>query len=614
MTRSFAPTWFTLLCGGLGGGLCAGIVQAQEQRWQQLLLVQPYGDIAALLHPSAQSVHWQWVQGDFPNPGFSPDGYWFRLTVPATAGERQVLWIRNGIYATLDVYLVQGDAVLWHRRGAADNRTLFDDMFVLGPLTSSAGDARLYLRATSAGVLQLPAQLISETELLSVKEHQDFAFGVLIGVLLVLTAYFFVLYLIVRDQGFLYYVLHSVFTIFLISLWHGFDRAPWWPSATTSYLLLVVSQLVVVCMVNLTLWFLRQLHSDNATARALRLLRNAALLLALATPALLPAVAITCSVATGGLMAFGVSIALLRYGNFRELTTRLFTLGWMLFLPSTLAMLLYRLGFIGLGMDHEILAYGGWVAEMVLQGFALAVRYDMDQREKLSAQQQAITARERESAARSQALHHEQQARRALQEAEQAQRDYSETLEQRVRQRSSELEHIQQELAAISITDALTGLHNRRFFTERFEQEVVRMRQLNAGLSLMLIDVDHFKRINDSHGHLAGDECLQQVAARLKSQLKRPSDVLCRYGGEEFAVLLPDTPLPGALAFAHAIRDVIAATPLQCEGVAVDVSISVGLLVTIADNALSPEQLLHQTDQALYQAKRDGRNCVRVAD
>jgi diguanylate cyclase (GGDEF)-like protein len=319
-----------------------------------------------------------------------------------------------------------------------------------------------------------------------------------------------------------------------------------------------------------------------------------------------------------------VSLALVRYGNFRELSVRLFTLGWLCFIPSATLMAMHRLGFINFDMTIEILANGGWVLEMVLQAFALAVRYDMDQRSKLAAQQQAITARVRESAARSQALHHEQEARRALDEAAQAQREYSEALEQRVQQRRSELERIQQELAAISVTDALTGLHNRRFFTERFEQEVVRMQQLHAGLSLMLVDVDHFKRINDRHGHLAGDECLQQVAARLKAQLKRPSDVLCRYGGEEFAVLLPDTPLPGALAFAHAIRESVAAAPMQCEGVMVDTTISIGLMVVTAEQTVDmnlpgitadlwAEKLLHRADQALYQAKKNGRNCVCVA-
>lgn len=604
MTRAIA--W---MC--LAFALTFGAVAHAQQRWQQLPLEEPYGDMDALLQLSAQQQRWQPVMTEFPNPGFSRTGYWFRLQVPA-ATSRQALWIRNGIYETLDVYLVWNGAVQWHRRGAAEaTRTLFDDIFLL---PASAPDTTLYLRATSDGVLQLPAHFISEAELLSLKERQDFVFGVLVGVLVVLTAYFAVLYLIVRDRGFLYYVLHSISAIVIISLWHGFDRASLWPSSMAPYLMLLVSQVVVVCLVNLVLWFLRLQHSDDATARALRVLRNAAVLLALATPALPPAVAITCSIVTGVLMSLGVSVALVRYGNFRELSVRLFMLGWILFLPSTFAMLLYRLGFIGLGMDHEVVAYGGWMLEMVLQAFALVVRYDMDQRTKLAAQQQAIAARERESAARSQALHHEQQARRALEEAEQAQRNYSETLEQRVRERRAELEHIHRELAAISITDALTGLHNRRFFTERFEQEVTRMQHMQAGLSLMLIDVDHFKRINDSHGHLAGDECLRQVAMRLKSQLKRPSDVLCRFGGEEFAVLLPDTPLPGALAFAHAICETISATPLMCGEIAVSATISVGLMVAETTSALTPDQLLHRVDLALYQAKNEGRNCVRIAD
>lgn len=616
-----------------------GMAQAQ-QRWQQLPLLEPYGDIDALLQLSSlRPAPWKWTTGESPNPGFTSNGYWFRTTLSLATTTHQVLWIRNGIYTTLDVYLVRNGVMRWHRQGGQPaTRSLFDDVIPIdhagmqpldraiesAPAALMSNEAELYVRATPAGVLQLQAQLVDEHELLSLKERQDFALGALLGVMLILAAYFGVLYLIVRDRGFLYYVLNSAATTLLIAFWHGFDRAPWWPALITPAptLMLIMSQLVIAGMLTLTLWFLRLQYSEDTIARALRLLRNAALLLALATPALPQVFVVVCNVLCGTLLCVGVSSALIRYGNFRELSVRLFMLGWICFLPSATVMSLHRLGFMDLDMTVEIMANGGWVLEMVLQAFALAVRYDVDQREKLAAQQQAIAARVRESAARSQALHSEQQARRAVDEAAQAQRDYSATLELRVQQRRAELERVQQELAAISVTDALTGLHNRRFFTERFEQEVLRMRQLHAGLSLMLIDVDHFKRINDSYGHLAGDECLQQVAARLKSQLKRPSDVLCRYGGEEFAVLLPDTPLPGALAFAHAIREAVAATPMQCEGVAVATTISVGLLVATAgaleeanfNAAVFAEKLLHRTDQALYQAKKEGRNCVRVAD
>jgi diguanylate cyclase (GGDEF)-like protein len=582
-----------------------------QSRWQQMPADESWDTIEQLLRHAPTQLPWQPVMTDFPNAGMAGGHYWYRLSLPAT-GTRQALWIRNGVYRTLEVYVVRDGALQWQARGATEEtRSLFDDIFLLPGLQPGSV---LYLRASSNDVLLLPAHLVSEAELLSLKERQDFVFGLLIGILVVLAAYFSVLFLIVRDRGFLFYVLHSVTVILVVALWHGFDRAPWWPDAMVPSLLMVVSQLVIACLLNLVLWFLRLEHGEGAIARFLRILRIAALLLAVTTPALPAFVAISCCVGIALLMSLGISIALVRHGNFRELSTRLFTLGWLLFLPSTVAMTLYRLGYVGLGMDGEITAYGGWILEMVLQAFALVVRYDMDQRLKLASQQQAIAARERESAARTEALHHEQRALRALQEAEQAQREHAQMLEQRVRERRDELEKIHRELAAISITDALTGLHNRRFFTERFEEEVTRMHRMQAGLSLMLIDVDHFKRINDTHGHLAGDECLRQVALRLKAQLKRPSDVLCRFGGEEFAVLLPDTPLPGALAFANAIREAIAATPLQCGDIEVHATISVGLMVADRNSQLTPDQILQQADIALYQAKNDGRNCVRIVD
>lgn len=582
--------------------------------WQQLSLAPPFTTIDDLLHPAGKPAQWQSVAGESPNPGLDLRGYWFRLEVSSALDKKLALWIRNGIYKDLDFYLVSDGAVVLYQQGAAaSTRSLFHDIFLFEIPTRSVRTT-IYLRATSIGLLHLPAELLSQRELVSRKEHQDFLFGMLLGVLAVLVAYFGVLYFIVRDRGFLLHALQAGAATALICLWRGFDRAPIWAQQITPYLMMMMSQLVVVFALGFALWFLRQERGDSRVVRALELWQKVAILLCVAAPAMPLTASIAGAIASTLIMAVGIGILLFRYGLFRELTVRLFALGWLIFLPATAVMMFYRLGIMPLPIELEILAFGGWVAELVLNSFALAVRYDTDQRTKLAAKAEAIAARERETTARAQALHHEQQARIALDEAERAQRDYAETLELRVQERKAELERIRRELADISITDALTGVHNRRFFGTRLDEEIARMHQLGSSLSLMLIDIDHFKRINDSHGHIAGDECLQQVAARLKAQLKRPSDVLCRYGGEEFAVLLPDTPLPGALAFAQALREAVAETAVPCADATLEVSISIGLLVVEASNDCRPERLLIRADRALYQAKQDGRNCVRVAD
>lgn len=166
------------------------------------------------------------------------------------------------------------------------------------------------------------------------------------------------------------------------------------------------------------------------------------------------------------------------------------------------------------------------------------------------------------------------------------------------------------ELAAI---DALTGLNNRRFFEKQLAETLERAAHGGRSLSLLMIDVDHFKRINDDYGHEAGDQVLKSLAQRIKDILRR-SDPVCRFGGEEFLVLLPDTPLATAERVAERLRAAIEATPFRLEpdgARTIPVTISIGLAERSAD--ANAEALLRRTDRALYASKTAGRNRVTVA-
>ncbi|MCZ8294191.1 MAG: sensor domain-containing diguanylate cyclase [Hylemonella sp.] len=173
-------------------------------------------------------------------------------------------------------------------------------------------------------------------------------------------------------------------------------------------------------------------------------------------------------------------------------------------------------------------------------------------------------------------------------------------------------------LKLAGLTDGLTGVHNRRYFEARCLEEVQAARRSKLPLVCLLLDVDHFKRINDTHGHPAGDAVLRYVARLIRAQL-RGSDVVARYGGEEFVMLLPATPLAAALDTAERIRRVIAAQsmPVQvAEPLRITVSIGAALLPPEAevDAAVSAAALVQRADQALYAAKQGGRNRVLAAD
>ena len=170
-------------------------------------------------------------------------------------------------------------------------------------------------------------------------------------------------------------------------------------------------------------------------------------------------------------------------------------------------------------------------------------------------------------------------------------------------------------LRQLAFVDGLTGLHNRRFFDERCEAEFQRARRNGSSLALLLADVDFFKAYNDFYGHLAGDDALRGVAVALRTGLRRPGDLLCRYGGEEFAMLLPETEMDGALAVAQALEQAVRGlrNPHARSSVAALLTISIGLVVGVPGARHSMAAMLEAADRQLYQAKAEGRGRFSAA-
>jgi diguanylate cyclase (GGDEF)-like protein len=164
------------------------------------------------------------------------------------------------------------------------------------------------------------------------------------------------------------------------------------------------------------------------------------------------------------------------------------------------------------------------------------------------------------------------------------------------------------ELLRLATTDPLTGASNRRSFMERCQAEVARARRYNRATSVLMIDVDHFKSVNDTYGHAAGDEVLSAVGDALRLSL-RQIDIWGRLGGEEFAVLLVETPLSGAAIVAERIREWFAAMTVQCGGQAIKFTVSIGC-TALKQEDRGIEDALRVADQLMYQAKQTGRNRV----
>jgi two-component system cell cycle response regulator len=163
----------------------------------------------------------------------------------------------------------------------------------------------------------------------------------------------------------------------------------------------------------------------------------------------------------------------------------------------------------------------------------------------------------------------------------------------------------------LAVTDQLTGLHNRRYMRNQLEQHIKRANMGGEPVSVLLADIDHFKRINDIYGHSAGDEVLREIGRRLREHI-RPTDLACRYGGEEFVVIMPDTPRPLGMQAGERLRQIIAETPIEIgRGEQLRVTLSGGVSTILPPND-DIDAMMGRADAALYRAKSNGRNCIEL--
>ena len=170
-----------------------------------------------------------------------------------------------------------------------------------------------------------------------------------------------------------------------------------------------------------------------------------------------------------------------------------------------------------------------------------------------------------------------------------------------------------EKLTSLAEQDGLTGIPNRRRMDRKMNEELMRCARSKLPLSVILMDIDHFKKFNDTYGHLTGDECLKLVAGCVAAEVRRPADLFARYGGEEFCAVLPETPLEGAMALAEQIRKTVEAQELQTAQGPVRLTISLGVTCVIPAAGTGAASLLEQADGALYKAKQAGRNRAMAA-
>ncbi|MEO0293075.1 MAG: diguanylate cyclase [candidate division WOR-3 bacterium] len=187
--------------------------------------------------------------------------------------------------------------------------------------------------------------------------------------------------------------------------------------------------------------------------------------------------------------------------------------------------------------------------------------------------------------------------------------------EQELLEITKKLDEANKKLKQMSYLDGLTSIPNRRYFEEFFRREWRHAIRAKTPISLIMFDIDYFKAYNDTYGHLNGDECLKKLAFHMSSLLKRPRDFLCRYGGEEFIAVLPETDERGAFEVASRFLRETEKLKIahKASKINKNVTISIGIATTIPTRKGKPNRFVEEVDKALYQAKRSGRNCIKIA-
>ena len=289
----------------------------------------------------------------------------------------------------------------------------------------------------------------------------------------------------------------------------------------------------------------------------------------------------TAAVLPGTAAILVIAVILARRG---DTTARILLLAWSMLLAGTAAYAMVSLGILPKVFVTEYGIQIGSALEMVLLSFALAYRFAILRDENVRIVESARNE-----------------------------------LEQRVTERTHELSHTLSELANAnerlresSLRDGLTGAYNRRYFDASFEPLLAECRAAGKPLSVLVADIDHFKRINDESGHLAGDDCLR-LAADVVGEVVGKGGSVVRYGGEEFVVLLPGVGDAGMRECAETIRARIAGASLPMADAAQSMTISVGGATLRPGDELSAHALLKRADAAMYRAKHEGRNRIAVA-
>lgn len=541
-----------------------------------------------------------WIRPGSKAPGFgyTDSVFWARLTLP-TAPEDDARYLLEISYPVLDKVLVYairegeivssfhlGDRIPYRQRPIDHPNLIF-------PLELSPDqETNLYLRVETSSSLQVPLTLWRSDDLVTKSWEHGSLWALFYGSLLVLAVYNLLIFFAVRERSYLYYVFYVLSMATLTAAIHGVTFKAFWPGTqgwNDTVLVLALSGMVIAPSL-FTSQFLQVGLARPRLDKVLHILAGIGVLTAVGAFFLPYGTIMVITIVASAITivaCFSTGIARWRDGYH---AARYYNLAWTFMLSGGLILAFNKLGVLPRNGFTENAAQAGTLIEVLLLSFAMANRMNWERQQREEAQREAAEVQKR---------------------LLDSQIEMNRQLDEKVRERTEALEEANEKLLTLSTTDELTQLKNRRYFDQAFRTEYQRAYREKFPVAVMMLDIDHFKELNDTHGHPFGDRCLYDIAQVIRSSVRRPPDLPSRYGGEEFVIVLPNTDLDGALTVAEFIRQAVAELTVSEGNLSVKMTVSIGVAAEIPeDNIHGAEQLLKRADSMLYKAKEQGRNRV----
>lgn len=533
--------------------------------------------------------------------------WWLRFNVknPEKTEHRQLLEIAYPVLDVVEVWLLSGAETKNHY--ALGDKKIFHDrpvdhrFFLIPVVMPSETEYTILMRVQSTSSVQVPLTVWDERAYFKHDQSRLLGQGMYFGIMLVMALYSLIVFIALRDRTYLYYFMYIMCMPLFIASLNGLAFQFLWPNSTRWN-----DQALIVTLCSTMLFaglFVRRfLLLDQylpLLAKSITVLVVFTIAASLASFILPYSILMRMVIVVAAIGCISVLVGGVIRWYRGDLAARLYSIAWFTMLFGGMVLALSKFRILPQSVFTEYATQTGSAAGVFLLSFALISRINEERRQRNMAQQEVYASE------------------RLLQKVQSAalaeQRLANELLERRVLERTEALEAANLKLEALSSTDQLTGMKNRRHFDRLLNDEYARCFRYQRPVAVMLIDIDHFKRFNDVWGHQVGDDCLRYVATTMMESIRLHTDHIARYGGEEFCAVLPETDAEGARVVAERIRVAVELMQFEVGGQLLPVTISVGVASVVPASADAGRDLVRLADAALYEAKGAGRNRVVVS-